>query len=343
VRSTILRRAAPSIDAVYCWADASDPAFAASLSERKRQYEAREGTGPEPDSIARNRFRSLDNLRYSLRSLEKNAPWFRKIYIVTNGQRPSWLSPDSRIEIVTTDDIFPDTQDLPSFNATAIEWHLHRIAGLGRYFVFMNDDYFFTRPTAPEFFFGLNGQSRLLLAPYRLDGAADGTAWERLMHNQIRVLDAAFGPRRWRQSAHGPFIYDQDALQRLRELWPAEIARTSSQPFRNPADLHMQFLYANGIAALEAHDFPLRRHSRTVLRHRQLRFIPVGSPGRSWQRMLERARLRPAQFLCLNDDCPLEDFAPVEKAHMAFLQEMFPAPSEHEAEPGVRPASAESS
>jgi hypothetical protein len=30
-------------------------------------------------------------LRYSLRSVEKYAPWVRNIYIVTNGQIPYWL------------------------------------------------------------------------------------------------------------------------------------------------------------------------------------------------------------------------------------------------------------
>lgn len=36
----------------------------------------------------------LDNeeLRFSLRSIEKFAPWVRHIYIVTNGQIPYWLN-----------------------------------------------------------------------------------------------------------------------------------------------------------------------------------------------------------------------------------------------------------
>jgi hypothetical protein len=31
-------------------------------------------------------------LRYSLRSVEKHAPWVRNIFIVTNGQIPYWLN-----------------------------------------------------------------------------------------------------------------------------------------------------------------------------------------------------------------------------------------------------------
>ena len=37
----------------------------------------------------------MQELRYSLRSLEKHAPWVRHVYIVTNGQIPSWLNLDN--------------------------------------------------------------------------------------------------------------------------------------------------------------------------------------------------------------------------------------------------------
>lgn len=41
-------------------------------------------------------------LRYSLRSIEKFAPWIRHVFVVTNGQIPYWLNLDCpRISIVT--------------------------------------------------------------------------------------------------------------------------------------------------------------------------------------------------------------------------------------------------
>lgn len=44
----------------------------------------------------------FQELRYSLRSVEKFAPWVRHIYIVTNGQLPYWLDLESsRVTIVT--------------------------------------------------------------------------------------------------------------------------------------------------------------------------------------------------------------------------------------------------
>ena len=49
----------------------------------------------------------LASCRYSFRSLEKFAPWIRKVYLVTNGQVPSWLDiSNPRIQVVTHKEIF---------------------------------------------------------------------------------------------------------------------------------------------------------------------------------------------------------------------------------------------
>ena len=59
------------------------------------------------------------------------APWIRHIYIVTNGQIPTWLNiKNQNISVISHNEIFPDKSHLPTFNSMAIEVHLHRIAGL---------------------------------------------------------------------------------------------------------------------------------------------------------------------------------------------------------------------
>lgn len=47
---------------------------------------------PDSSISGSNRFRDNEELRYSLRSIEKFAPWIRKVYIVTSGQIPYWLN-----------------------------------------------------------------------------------------------------------------------------------------------------------------------------------------------------------------------------------------------------------
>ena len=63
------------------------------------------------------------------------APWIRNIYIVTNGQKPSWAKLDHpNVFVVPHNDIFQKETDLPTFNSMAIEVHLHQITGLRNVF-----------------------------------------------------------------------------------------------------------------------------------------------------------------------------------------------------------------
>jgi len=51
-----------------------------------------------------NRAQNRDELKYSLRSVQQFAPWIRHVFIVTNGQTPSWLNTSNhRITVVNTD------------------------------------------------------------------------------------------------------------------------------------------------------------------------------------------------------------------------------------------------
>ena len=100
------------------------------------------------------RFADNQELRYSLRSVEKFAPWVRQIFIVTNGQIPSWLNLDNpRIKIVTHAEIFTNKSHLPTFSSPAIESHLHKIPGLSKKFIYLNDDVMFGEEVWPDDFY----------------------------------------------------------------------------------------------------------------------------------------------------------------------------------------------
>jgi hypothetical protein len=90
------------VDVVYLWVNGSDPLTAQELQDLHDHpptphagsvSEASQGSNssslptPEEDPARRSRFDAgCDELRYSLRSLELYMPWFRHVYIVTNGQ-----------------------------------------------------------------------------------------------------------------------------------------------------------------------------------------------------------------------------------------------------------------
>lgn len=67
------------VDIVYLWCDGNDPKF------QKQRLAALESTGKtlDKDSTSNFRFIDTDELKYSLRSVEKFASWIRNIYIET--------------------------------------------------------------------------------------------------------------------------------------------------------------------------------------------------------------------------------------------------------------------
>jgi hypothetical protein len=89
------------VDVVYLWVNGSDPV----LTQELRQLAANKSSAAQPPPAANSHMLPVgtddplrmarfdagrDELRYSLRSLEMHMPWFRNVYIVTNGQvRPA--------------------------------------------------------------------------------------------------------------------------------------------------------------------------------------------------------------------------------------------------------------
>ncbi|XP_052021730.1 N-acetylglucosamine-1-phosphotransferase subunits alpha/beta [Apodemus sylvaticus] len=108
----------------------------------------------QDEDVSASRFEDNEELRYSLRSIERHAPWVRNIFIVTNGQIPSWLNLDNpRVTIVTHQDIFQNLSHLPTFSSPAIESHIHRIEGLSQKFIYLNDDVMFGKDVWPDDFY----------------------------------------------------------------------------------------------------------------------------------------------------------------------------------------------
>ncbi|XP_069376510.1 N-acetylglucosamine-1-phosphotransferase subunits alpha/beta isoform X1 [Paralichthys olivaceus] len=108
----------------------------------------------QDEDVSASRFEDNEELRYSLRSVEQHAPWVRHIFIVTNGQIPSWLNLDNpRVTVVSHQDIFQNHSHLPTFSSPAIETHIHRIPGLSQKFIYLNDDVMFGKDVWPDDFY----------------------------------------------------------------------------------------------------------------------------------------------------------------------------------------------
>jgi len=135
------------IDAVYTWVQ-----YDRFLQEDMQTHGAEE----EHSKLTANYVENKE-LLYSFRSLEKYAPWIRRIYLVVrDGQRPSWLLDDAqlpeKLRIINHSKILPP-HALPTFNSVCIESFLHKIPGLAENYLYFNDDMILLNPVFPRDFF----------------------------------------------------------------------------------------------------------------------------------------------------------------------------------------------
>ena len=135
------------------------------------------------------RFRDYGTLKYLFRGIEENAPWVRRVFLVTDGQIPDWLNMDNpKIEIVDHKQII-DGEYLPTFNSNVIDWNLHKIPNLSENFVYFNDDMFLVKKTTPEDFFGSNGFPKDTFASNAIMPNGD---FDHIFINNITVINAYF-------------------------------------------------------------------------------------------------------------------------------------------------------
>ena len=150
------------IDLVYLWVDGNNPEW---MARRAAFLDAK-----TDNSLTNSRsYLNNDELKYSLRSVERYAPWIRNIFILTDNQKPKWLDiSNPKIKIIDQNDILPN-KSLPCFNSNVLEHFLYKIPNLSEHFLLSNDDMFLNRTVLPDTFFAADGFPiiRLNRKPFR--------------------------------------------------------------------------------------------------------------------------------------------------------------------------------
>ncbi|TVR32869.1 MAG: hypothetical protein EA388_11685 [Nitriliruptor sp.] len=276
------------IDVVYTWVDTDDPEWRLA-----REQAATRNPGLTLHAAGSSRFTSRDELRFSLRSLAKFAPWVRTIYLVTANQWPTWLSDHPQLKLVPHEEIFPNPADLPTFNSHAIEANLHRIDGLSEQFLYLNDDVYFGRPVAPETFFEASGLPRVFLSRNHLDlgpPRADEPAVMSAGKRNRDLLEAATGRTITQKLLHAPHPVRRSVMKELEGRFSDEFALTRSARFRSPTDISPIALHA---------------HYSLVTDRAATGSLAYGYLDSSWsdfgQRLRRWARQRDWDALCIND------------------------------------------
>jgi hypothetical protein len=240
------------LDVVYSYVNDRDPYWqaqrtAARFDPRIHNF----------NSNSHHRYRDREELRYSLRSLARYAPWVRHVYVVvsTESQVPAWLN-RQKVRIITHAQLGITT---PTFNSHAIEANLHRIPGISEPFLYLNDDFFLNRPLEPSDFVTSDGKYCLfLLKKHSPRGKptvreiGHYSAWK----NVNQWLDRHFTPHHRRHTAHAPAVLSPRIMRELWQRMPEELTLTTNSTFRSIHDyaitcaLHPHYCLEQGLAVV---------------------------------------------------------------------------------------------
>ncbi|MCZ0986296.1 stealth family protein [Streptomyces diastatochromogenes] len=310
------------VDVVYTWVDGSDPDW----QRRRGAYGA---GGYHTESANAARYISRDELRYSLRALEQNAPWVRHVYVVTDRQRPAWLNDGHpRLTVVDHAEIFEDPSALPTFNSHAIESRLHHIKGLSEHFLYFNDDMFLGSPVTPQDFFLSNGMTRTFFSPSqvpRWDLSPVDRPVDAAGKNNRRLLLEHFGTAIVQKLRHAPYALRRSVLHEIEREFAEEHWNTSHSRFRSatdisiPSSLYHYYAYFTG---------------RAVPSNITFAYLDLAKPEIQRRLGILLAR-RDRQAFCINDT--LSDGHDIDRQTRmldTFLRAYYPVPSPFERREG---------
>jgi len=221
------------IDLVYLWVDGSDENWLA----KKNEALSKEGKPPMKRATGEIRWLDNDELKYSLRSVEKFAPWINHIFIATDGQIPKWLNIDSpKVTIVHHKEFIP-SELLPLFNSTAIEMFLWNIPGLSEHFIYSNDDMFFGKAVESDFFFDENGNPITIFKNrYYKNSRRLKRHW-----NSLQMIEKKTGIKFNLSQKHAIEPYRKSYIKESAEKYYDEVILPSATPFRSKQNFKRMF------------------------------------------------------------------------------------------------------
>jgi hypothetical protein len=237
------------IDMVYLWVDGSDEKWAT-----KKNYWQKQMGINNPYAVHPARWRDREELKHSLRSVEKYMPWINKIYIVTDNQIPKWLNiKHPKIRIIDHSEILPHDA-LPIFNSTAIETGIANIKGLSEHFIYANDDVFANKPLSRNFFFTPDGtpifyNNKIMAMEYKhlyKKEKQKRTMWAKMLENDQKTIEQKLGKHFQFLEIVGTHTftsYNKSTYKEAMNLFDKEIKKTAHSKFRSEGDLSRDIVF----------------------------------------------------------------------------------------------------
>jgi len=309
-----------NIDLVYLWCDGNDKEWL------KRKAVFLNNAVTDIETACKGRDANNDELKFSLRSVEKYLPWIRRIFIVTDNQIPDWLNVSHpKIKIIDHRDIFP-SEALPCYNPMILEHFLHKIPELSEHFIYANDDMLINKSVSPDFFFSADGFPvvRLKRKPFRR------LQWFWKQHiskkpllnyretiiNASELVKKKYGIYYNGLPHHNIDAYLKSDCKRVAEqIFSEEIIKCLKNHIRNNNDIQCVIYQYVALAEKRGHlRFVSNRQSMFVNIHRESNYRKL-------------IKYSPTLF-CMNDSQFADDNDRVKMK--AFLQEYFPEKSSFE-------------
>ena len=266
------------------------------------------------------RFVEHDELKFSLRSAYINLPWIHHIYIVTNGQVPSWLdTTHPKITMVNHREIMPASA-LPTFNSEAIQANIGNIEPLSEFFIYADDDFFFVRPVEPQFWFTEDGKT--IIRTVR-DEISENDARYNVYFGNIKysstMMRTKYPDAPGYETVHNSIPYRKSCyVNCTTEFWDL-YNTTTHRKFRSRESMQRTMMTYYAVVKGLGSAF----HQSSVGLKESL-YLPVARPE------IMRHRLNEAnpKILCINDHDSASEY---DREHLKeFLQSLFPLVPEWE-------------
>ncbi|KAI9761305.1 MAG: hypothetical protein M4579_001095 [Chaenotheca gracillima] len=265
----------PKIDFVYTWVNGSEEAFKDTIYPYELNSSLNDGDGVWIKAHRQNRYRDWDELRYSMRSIEKHAGTFRnKIQILVNAikgtamqkQSPLWLKDNKRtkevVEVLSQEDFFEEDKRvcLPTFNSLTIENQIFATkSDVDRLFALSDDMLLGKQHAASDIFsplyggtmgFKTNGYSTTQ-PPTEADAKRFGekpyliyTSW---------LLNRRFGNRKRKGQAHFGHSLSRTVTREAIGSFPRPELKSACQRFRGESGFQLYSWYATFHYTIERH------------------------------------------------------------------------------------------
>ena len=334
------------IDFVLPWVNGDEPKW-----QRIRNQYKNSDTN-EKDSNSNARFRDMETLKYTLRAIEDNCPWYNKIHLITEGHRPKWLNFNHpKINLITHEELYFDKRHTPTFNSASIEMNLANLKNLSEKFVYMNDDFIIWNKIDSSRFFTddkpVDFLSHNIIPRNKLFELLKGRdTWIHSINNMLELFNNKLTPLQlghqylyhksysildkinnfflqniykkiiWINHWHHPQPLLKQTLKDVYNEFSIEMMECSKNKFRSNNNLN-QYMYRYW-QLLKGEFYPFKHDDGLVSNISSFNVL---------QNMIERLESDPTiNFVCFNDSTDLSDaeYGKVKTELKNYLEKNFP-------------------